>query len=126
MRLFSEKRDLNMLIISHLSENKTLVSGDVSEALLSDLDLFPSFNSWYRNNVFLIPLTLITSIFAGVSLMQSSRSVKGMRKDIRSDDKEIATIVVKVDTQTPATVREVNQATFLSNDEITEEKNGGN
>ena len=125
MRLYSEKREINMLSISHQSENKTIVSGDVSEALLSDLDLFPSFNSWYRNNVLLIPLTLITTIFAGVALMQSSRTVKDKEKDNRSDDGEKPTIVVTVETQTPAIILEGNQAKIICDTGRTVKKKNG-
>ena len=54
-------------------EMKYQLSGMVSEAELSGMDLFPSFKGWYRDNVLLAPLTLITVIFGGITLMITSR-----------------------------------------------------
>ncbi len=44
------------------------VTGIVKRAYLSGLNLFPSFMGWYRDNVYLAPLTLITTVLGAVSL----------------------------------------------------------
>lgn len=117
LRLFSKDRQLDMTMVSHQSENKLFISGDVSEALLSDLDLFPSFSSWYRNNVYLVPLTLITTIFAGVSLMQSSRKLRETTNNSSNNEKTIPTILIKVEAETPVNIfAECQEDSSVDND----------
>ncbi len=50
--------------------NNLEISGTVQEAFVSDRNLFPSFANWYRDNVYLAPLTLLTTIFGGVALVK--------------------------------------------------------
>ena len=63
-------------------EEKAILSfnGEVSYAKLAGMDLFPSFGSWYRDEAHLIPLTLVTTIFSAVTLMQASKR-NGADKD---------------------------------------------
>ena len=113
MRLNSKERELNMTIVSYQSENKMMINGDVTEAELSDLDLFPSFSSWYRNNIFLAPLTLITTIFAGVTSMRSSRKIKG--DSVNNDQKIMPTIRIKLETQVSTSNSTEFQDAFIEN-----------
>lgn len=46
------------------------ISGTVQEACISNRSIFPSFANWYRDNVYLAPLTLLTTIFGGVALIK--------------------------------------------------------
>lgn len=55
------------------------LSGMVTTAELSNMNLFPSFEGWYRDNVLLAPLTLITVIGGGITLMISNRKEKDER-----------------------------------------------
>ena len=47
-------------------------SGTVNEASLSNMYIFPSFRGWYRDNVYLAPLTLITVMLGSISLLRVS------------------------------------------------------
>ena len=113
--------DCNIRVID--KERTISLQGEVSKALRSNVDLFPSFGTWYRNNVYLIPLTLISTIFAGVSLMKTQNSKKDKSlitkvynmihdisegKELENDNEEQKgdkqkenIIVVTVKTQTP-------------------------
>lgn len=62
------------LTISYDSENNTaFVSGYVNEATLSQMNLFPDFWNWYFSNVYMAPLTLVSTVFAAVSMMNASK-----------------------------------------------------
>lgn len=47
--------------------------GIVNKASISEMNLFPSFFNWYRDNIYLAPITLITTIFGGVTLMLNKK-----------------------------------------------------
>ncbi|MCL2670911.1 MAG: hypothetical protein FWF10_02615 [Clostridiales bacterium] len=49
------------------------INGIVHNATISDMSLFPSFWGWYRDNIYLIPLTLLSTIFGGVAIMINKR-----------------------------------------------------
>lgn len=49
------------------------IYGMVDDAILSGMSLFPSFYGWFRDNVYLAPITLITTVFGGVTLMYTAR-----------------------------------------------------
>lgn len=49
------------------------VNGMVNEASISSMNLFPTFWGWYRDNVYLAPLTLLTTVFGGVTLMINNK-----------------------------------------------------
>ncbi len=55
--------------IRNNNTNHIQISGKVNEASISGLDLFPSFQGWYRTNAYLIPLTVITTIIGGLAQM---------------------------------------------------------
>lgn len=70
LELQSEK-NLNTEFSYNTSEiNDLEISGAVQEACVSDRSIFPSFVNWYRDNVYLAPLTLLTTIFGGVALVK--------------------------------------------------------
>lgn len=47
------------------------LSGNVDKAYISSLDLFPTFRGWYRDNIYLIPLTLVSTIFGAIKLKKN-------------------------------------------------------
>lgn len=49
------------------------IDGIAHQAHLSGLNLFPSFSGWYRDNVYLAPLTLVTTILGAVSLTNKNK-----------------------------------------------------
>ena len=49
------------------------VNGSVTTAELSGIDLFPSFPGWYRNNIYLIPASLITIITGAIALLKMTK-----------------------------------------------------
>lgn len=53
-----------------INDAKLEVSGVVNSASIYDISLFPSFTKWYRDNIYLAPLTLFTTIFGGVVLVK--------------------------------------------------------
>lgn len=72
--LFSEDSSLN---ISYDIENDTaFISGYVDDATLSEMDLFPNFWNWYFSNIYMAPLTLISTVFSAVSMMNASKKEK--------------------------------------------------
>lgn len=72
--LLSDDSSLN---ISYNIENGTaFVSGYVNDATLSQMNLFPNFWSWYFSNIYMAPLTLISTVFAAVSMMNASKKNK--------------------------------------------------
>lgn len=52
-------------------ENKLelTLSGKVDGATISDVNMFPSFFGWFRDNIYLAPLSLVSIVFASVSLL---------------------------------------------------------
>lgn len=62
----------------HVKTNSDVIdsvslNGMVDGAQVSGMNLFPTFSGWYRDNIYLAPLTLITTIFGGVSLVGKKR-----------------------------------------------------
>ena len=55
------------------SESPVLLSGYVREARLSNMNLFPDFWAWYYSNLFLVPLTLISTVLAATSMFKASK-----------------------------------------------------
>ncbi len=53
-----------------INDAKLEVSGVVNSASIYEISLFPSFTKWYRDNIYLAPLTLFTTIFGGVVLVK--------------------------------------------------------
>lgn len=47
--------------------------GFVNSAEMSSLNLFPSFIGWYRENIYLIPLTFISTLIGGLGLTYKAR-----------------------------------------------------
>lgn len=67
----------NNTIQSHIKRNgnklNVELSGRIDEAYISSLDLFPTFRGWYRDNIYLIPLTLISTIFGAIKLKEEDK-----------------------------------------------------
>lgn len=62
----------SMLNISYdVDNNSANVSGYVNDATLSRMSLFPNFSNWYFSNMYMIPLTLISSVLTALSMMNS-------------------------------------------------------
>lgn len=49
---------------------KIILTGSAEEAAISKLSIFPDFPTWFRENIYLIPLTLISTIFGGVAIIK--------------------------------------------------------
>lgn len=60
------------------------LSGTVTEATLSEMDLFPSFGVWYRDNVLVAPL--ITVVFGGITLIINKKKYES--KNEKKDEPE--------------------------------------
>lgn len=83
--LRSRQGDVNLKINPLDGREGISFDGEVSYAKLSGMDLFPSFGSWYRDQVNLIPITLISTLLSAVTLMQASRKKHGVNKDSNSE-----------------------------------------
>ncbi len=66
--LQSNSNELNASIKFDKFIKEFKIDGIAHQAHLSGLNLFPSFSGWYRDNVYLAPLTLVTTILGAVSL----------------------------------------------------------
>lgn len=74
INLLSEDSSLN---ISYDIENGTaFIFGYADDAILSQMSLFPSFWNWYFSNIYMAPLTLISTVFAAISMMNTSKKIK--------------------------------------------------
>ncbi|RKI77762.1 hypothetical protein D7V83_18105 [bacterium 0.1xD8-71] len=71
--LGSEKNSLEINIILDNGIRELNINGMVNEASISKMNLFPTFWGWYRDNIYLTPLTLLTTIFGGVTLMINNK-----------------------------------------------------
>lgn len=71
LSLVSSKNQINFEYDSET--NKIVLNGFVNKAYLSGYSLFPNFWNWYVSNMYMAPLTLISTVFAGVSMMNSNR-----------------------------------------------------
>lgn len=70
------------------SENPVFLSGYVREAQLSNMNLFPDFWVWYYSNLYLVPLTLISTVLAATSLFKASKKESDEEKQPKdSSDK---------------------------------------
>lgn len=64
----------SLLNISYdVKNNIVFISGYVNDAVLSKMSLFPDFWNWYFSNIYMVPLTLISSVFTALSMMNSLR-----------------------------------------------------
>ena len=70
--------DFSINVNLSLASNNSSISlyGKATEASITNIDLFPSFWGWYRENVYMIPLTLITTIWGSINLMKNSSKKK--------------------------------------------------
>lgn len=98
LRMASKTGGIFLDITSGTDANIISAYGVVDKAYLADMDLFPTFRTWYRNNIYLVPITLASTIFSAIALILSARKEN-------SDQKE-QTIVIKVDSQSPITILE--------------------
>ena len=109
------------------NKNSLSISGEITRGFVSGINLFPSFNSWYRNNVYLLPLTLITTIFTCVTLMQSKKKTAAtpswnpfdVKKEENKKDAENPqppTIIIKLVSQSPI------DASIVKDTPMTEDK----
>ena len=89
--------------------NTLKIDGEIDRGFISDIDLFPSFSTWYRNNVYLVPLTLISTIFAGVTLMRTKHKAQKKWNPFKEKKEEkqtsqLPTLIIKVEPQAPLNV----------------------
>lgn len=63
--------EANVLLENGLQE--LAINGMVDKATISNMNLFPTFLGWYKDNIYLAPLTLLTTIFGGVTLMINNK-----------------------------------------------------
>ena len=71
--LLSEYNSLEAEIKLDNGISELNVNGMVNKASISRMNLFPTFWGWYRDNVYLAPLTLVTTVFGGVTLMINNK-----------------------------------------------------
>lgn len=74
--LYLESSDGNgkiNFLLNHKDTNTLVLFGQVKQAYLSSLNLFPTFKGWFQSNIYLIPLTLISTIFGGITLMNRKK-----------------------------------------------------
>lgn len=71
--LLSEYNSLEAEIKFDNGINELDLNGMVDEASISKMNLFPTFLGWYRDNIYLAPLTLLTTVFGGVTLMINNK-----------------------------------------------------
>ena len=58
------------------NDSNITFSGITDEISLSGMSLFPSFSGWYRDNIYLAPLSLISIIFGSISLLRFKQKDK--------------------------------------------------
>ena len=58
------------------------LSGYVDGATLSRMDLFPNFRDWYFSNIYMVPLTLVSTVIAAMSMLYSTRKNKKEQNEI--------------------------------------------
>ncbi len=63
--------DSSLNISYDVDNNSIYISGYVNDATLSQMSLFPNFLNWYFSNMYMVPLTLISSVFTALSMMNS-------------------------------------------------------
>lgn len=71
--LHSENLGLTATISTEPKGRSLEINGIVDQAEISGMSLFPSFFGWYRENIYLAPFTLITTVFGGVTLMMNQK-----------------------------------------------------
>ena len=76
LNIKTNETNLDMTLIYINKDTFAYINGTVNEVFLSNMSLLPNFNGWYRENIYLIPLTLITAIFGGVTLMVNLKKKK--------------------------------------------------
>lgn len=69
--LLSENSSLTLSV--DVETGKVSIWGYADKAMLSQMSLFPSFGNWYFSNIYMAPLTLISTVFAAVSMMNASK-----------------------------------------------------
>lgn len=70
LSLISNEKNLESKIQRVGSKYDISFSGNIDEAYISSFDLFPTFRGWYRDNIYLIPLTLVSVIFGAIKLRE--------------------------------------------------------
>lgn len=64
----------SLLNISYdVKNNIVFISGYANDAVLSQMSLFPDFWNWYFSNMYMVPLTLISSVFTALTMMNALR-----------------------------------------------------
>lgn len=69
--LLSENSSLTLSV--DVETGKVSIWGYADKAMLSQMSLFPSLWNWYFSNIYMAPLTLISTVFAAVSMMNASK-----------------------------------------------------
>lgn len=54
----------------NISKNSLIVNGMANRAEINDDSIFPSYKQWILDNVYIIPLSLIATIFSGISIQK--------------------------------------------------------
>lgn len=64
-----------MITEDSLEDNIVLtMNGKVDEAYISNMTLFPTFSGWYKDNIYLAPLSLVSIVFGSISLLKKKRN----------------------------------------------------
>ena len=69
LNLHSNEKDIEAVIVFDKDLWDIQMDGMVNEATISGMNLFPSFLGWFRDNIYLAPVTLISTVFGGVAMM---------------------------------------------------------
>ena len=87
--LYLKSDDNNLVVTCDFSKDvedyfKANVNGVVNDAKIANYDLFPTFEGWIANNIFLLPTAIISSVLIPILLDIS----KGLLKKKKDDEEE--------------------------------------
>lgn len=70
IKLHSKDDNIKCEYVFDLETNKQqiLINGNINKAYLSDNNLFPNLIGWFKSNIYMIPLTLVSAVIGGLSL----------------------------------------------------------
>lgn len=67
--------EVSLSLTQDILENslELTLSGIVDAAAVSEINLFPTFVGWFRDNIYLAPLSLVSIIFGSISLIKKKK-----------------------------------------------------
>ncbi len=74
--LYLSSDDSSLNLSYDINSGTAYITGYVTDAQLSQMDLFPNFWNWYFSNIYLAPLTLISTVLTTISMINKSKKSK--------------------------------------------------